>query len=66
MRKVWIVAFNGFDYDHPEILQICSSKEIAIEFLKKYNEDNPPLFPWNGCGMAEITLDIPFEIKGPA
>lgn len=66
MKKVWIVADNGFDYDNIEILQICSSEEIAIEFLKKYNEDNPSPFPWNERGMTEITLDIPFEIKGPA
>jgi len=62
--KVWIVANGGYDYEgNLEILQICSTEEIAEQFLDEYNAIHPKPFPWNQRGYAGIELDKPFELR---
>ena len=60
--KVWIVANDGYDYDVLEILHICSTEEIARQFLVEYNAVHSKPLPWNQRGYADIELDKPFRI----
>lgn len=56
-NKVWLAVNTGYDYDHPEVLAVCSSEQEVKNILAELAQTDPHVFPWNDRGYVEVEIN---------